>query len=75
MLFDLTSLQRTANRRFGFSAQRTLDLAQALYERHKLLTYPRTDSRHLTSDVAKELPALFASARPRARRTRRSWRT
>ncbi|HEX4459314.1 MAG TPA: DNA topoisomerase, partial [Polyangia bacterium] len=59
-LFDLTSLQRTANRRFGFSAQRTLDLAQALYERHKLLTYPRTDSRHLTSDVARELPSHFA---------------
>ena len=61
MLFDLTSLQRTANRRFGLSAQRTLDLAQALYERHKLLTYPRTDSRHLTTDVAKELPKLFAA--------------
>jgi DNA topoisomerase-3 len=61
MLFDLTSLQRTANRRFGFSAQRTLDLAQALYERHKVLTYPRTDSRHLTSDLAGELPKLFAA--------------
>jgi len=60
-LFDLTSLQRTANRRFGFSAQRTLDLAQALYEKHKLLTYPRTDSRHLTTDVAKDLPQLFTS--------------
>jgi DNA topoisomerase IA len=61
LLFDLTSLQRTANRRFGFSAARTLDLAQALYERHKVLTYPRTDARHLTSDVARELPALFAT--------------
>jgi DNA topoisomerase-3 len=61
MLFDLTSLQRTANRRFGFSAQRTLDLAQALYERRKVLTYPRTDSRHLPSDMAKELPKLFAA--------------
>ncbi len=61
LLFDLTSLQRTANRRFGFSAQRTLELAQALYERHKLLTYPRTDSRHLTTDVVPELPALFAA--------------
>ena len=59
LLFDLTSLQRTANRRFGFSAARTLELAQALYERHKLLTYPRTDSRHLSSDVVPELPALF----------------
>ncbi len=61
MLFDLTSLQRTANRRFGWSAQHTLDVAQTLYERRKILTYPRTDSRHLTSDVAKELPALFAA--------------
>ncbi|MCX5745789.1 MAG: DNA topoisomerase [Proteobacteria bacterium] len=59
MLFDLTSLQRTANRRFGWSAARTLELAQQLYERHKVLTYPRTDSRHLTTDVARELPALF----------------
>ena len=61
LLFDLTSLQRTGNRRFGWSAQHTLDLAQSLYERHKLLTYPRTDSRHLTTDVARELPKLFAS--------------
>jgi DNA topoisomerase-3 len=60
-LFDLTSLQRTANRRFGFSAQRTLELAQALYERHKVVTYPRTDSRYLSTDVAKELPSLFAA--------------
>jgi len=59
LLFDLTSLQRTANRRFGWSAARTLELAQALYEQHKILTYPRTDSRHLSSDVAHELPALF----------------
>ncbi len=61
LLFDLTSLQRTANRRFGFSAARTLELAQALYERHKVLTYPRTDSRHLSSDVVPELPALFTA--------------
>ncbi len=61
LLFDLTSLQRTANRRFGFSAARTLELAQALYERHKILTYPRTDARHLSSDVARELPALFSA--------------
>ncbi len=60
-LFDLTSLQRTANRRFGFSAARTLELAQALYERHKVVTYPRTDSRHLSADVAKGLPALFGA--------------
>ena len=60
LLFDLTSLQRTANRRFGLSAQATLDAAQALYERHKILTYPRTDSRHLSSDMAGTLPRIFA---------------
>ncbi len=49
-LYDLTSLQREANGRFGFSARRTLQLAQALYERHKALTYPRTDSRYLPDD-------------------------
>ena len=49
-LFDLTSLQREANARFGFSAKNTLGLAQALYERHKVLTYPRTDSRALPED-------------------------
>ncbi|VVM04996.1 DNA topoisomerase 3 [Methylacidimicrobium cyclopophantes] len=49
-LFDLTSLQREANGRFGFSAKRTLQVAQALYETHKALTYPRTDSRHLPED-------------------------
>src|ERR1022692_2203471 len=51
-LYDLTELQRHANRLFGFSAQKTLDTAQALYERHKLISYPRTDSRHLSHDVA-----------------------
>ena len=50
MLFDLTSLQREGNARFGFSAKGTLSLAQALYERHKVLTYPRTDSRALPED-------------------------
>ena len=50
MLYDLTSLQREANGRFGFSAKNTLGLAQALYERHKALTYPRTDARHLPED-------------------------
>jgi DNA topoisomerase-3 len=57
-LYDLTELQRHANRLFGFSAQQTLDLAQALYERHKLLSYPRTDSRHLSRDVAATLPRI-----------------
>src|SRR5467141_3396429 len=50
LLFDLTSLQREANSRFGFSARNTLALAQALYERHKVLTYPRTDARALPED-------------------------
>ncbi len=50
LLFDLTSLQREANGRFGFSAKTTLSIAQSLYERHKALTYPRTDSRSLPED-------------------------
>ena len=50
LLFDLTSLQREANSRFGFSAKTTLSLAQALYEKHKVLTYPRTDARCLPED-------------------------
>jgi DNA topoisomerase-3 len=65
-LFDLTSLQREANGRFGFSARRTLQLAQALYERYKVLTYPRTDSRALPEDyiptVVKTLKALAAGS-------------
>ncbi len=61
LLFDLTSLQRTANGRYGFSAQRTLDLAQALYERHKLVTYPRTDSRHLSNDIFATLGNVFTA--------------
>src|SRR5688500_3816742 len=50
LLYDLTSLQREANGRFGFSAKNTLGIAQALYEKHKVLTYPRTDSRALPED-------------------------
>ena len=50
LLYDLTTLQREANSRFGFSAKTTLSLAQALYEKHKVLTYPRTDSRALPED-------------------------
>ncbi len=57
-LYDLTELQRHANRLFGFSAQRTLDTAQVLYERYKLISYPRTDSRHLSQDVAGTLPGI-----------------
>ncbi|HVW86181.1 MAG TPA: DNA topoisomerase 3, partial [Bryobacteraceae bacterium] len=58
LFYDLTELQRHANRLFGFSAQKTLDIAQALYERHKLISYPRTDSRHLSQDVAGMLPRI-----------------
>ena len=59
--YDLTELQRHANRLFSFSAQQTLDLAQALYERHKLISYPRTDSRHLSADVATTAPGIVAA--------------
>lgn len=51
LLYDLTELQRDANKRFNFSAKETLNLMQRLYETHKVLTYPRTDSRYLTSDI------------------------
>lgn len=50
-LYDLTALQREANQRFGFSAKETLNIMQRLYENHKVLTYPRTDSRYLTTDM------------------------
>src|SRR3954451_1984232 len=60
-LYDLTELQRHANRLYGFSAQNTLELAQALYERHKLISYPRTDSRHLSQDVATTLRAVVTA--------------
>jgi DNA topoisomerase-3 len=59
LLYDLTSLQRDANGRFGFSAKNTLGLAQALYERHKVLTYPRTDSRALPEDYAETVRATL----------------
>ncbi|HEY7960678.1 MAG TPA: DNA topoisomerase 3 [Solirubrobacteraceae bacterium] len=55
MLYDLTSLQRDANTRYGFSARRTLAAAQRLYEEHKALTYPRTNSRYLTGDMVAEI--------------------
>ena len=63
LLYDLTSLQREANSRFGFSAKTTLSLAQALYEKHKVLTYPRTDSRALPEDympVVKQTMEMLA---------------
>ncbi len=65
LLFDLTSLQREANGKFGFSAKTTLALAQSLYERHKALTYPRTDSRYLPEDyvsVAKQTFEMLAQS-------------
>ncbi|MDL2234672.1 DNA topoisomerase 3 [Christensenellaceae bacterium OttesenSCG-928-L17] len=59
MLYDLTTLQRDANRLLGYTAQQTLDYTQALYEK-KLATYPRTDSRYITGDMAAGLPALVS---------------
>jgi DNA topoisomerase III len=61
LLYDLTTLQREANGRFGLSARRTLQLAQALYEKHKVLTYPRTDSRYLPEDNLAQVRKVMAS--------------
>lgn len=61
LLFDLTSLQREANGRFGFSARTTLQLAQALYEKHKVLTYPRTDARCLPEDYVATVPGILGA--------------
>ncbi|WP_437311194.1 DNA topoisomerase 3 [Sorangium sp. So ce388] len=58
LLYDLTELQRHANRLYGFSAKKTLEVAQTLYERRKLISYPRTDSRHLSTEVAATLGAV-----------------
>jgi DNA topoisomerase-3 len=58
MLYDLTTLQREANNRYGFSAKRTLAAAQRLYEEHKALTYPRTNSRYLPTDVVEEIKPI-----------------
>jgi DNA topoisomerase III len=80
LLYDLTTLQREANSRFGFSAKTTLSLAQALYEKHKVLTYPRTDSRALPEDyvaevkktigmiAAEDLPGPLRALAPHARK-------
>ncbi|MBU9198825.1 topoisomerase DNA-binding C4 zinc finger domain-containing protein [Burkholderia gladioli] len=62
-LFDLTTLQREANRLFGFSAKKTLDLAQVLYERHKVLTYPRTDAKALPEDYVPTITRTIESLR------------
>lgn len=57
LAYDLTELQRDANKRYSWSAQKTLSVLQDLYERHKLVTYPRTDSRHITTDIVPTLTA------------------
>ena len=64
LLYDLTELQRHANRLYGLTAKATLEVAQALYEKHKLLSYPRTDSRHLTAAAAAELGPVVAAIAP-----------
>jgi DNA topoisomerase-3 len=70
MLYDLTTLQREANNRYGFSAKRTLGAAQRLYEEHKALTYPRTNSRYLPSDMVEEIKptAELVGAQPQYRK-------
>ena len=67
LLYDLTTLQREANSRFGFSASRTLGAAQALYDQHKLLTYPRTNSRYLSGDMAGQLKSVVSGVGAAAR--------
>jgi DNA topoisomerase-3 len=64
LLYDLTSLQRDANRRFGFSARRTLQAAQSLYEGKKAITYPRTSSRYLSGDMVAQLKPTAATLQP-----------
>jgi DNA topoisomerase-3 len=64
LLYDLTSLQRDANRRFSFSARRTLQAAQSLYEGKKAITYPRTSSRFLSGDMVPQLKTVASSLRP-----------
>lgn len=61
LAYDLTELQRDANRRYGYSAKQTLGIMQKLYETHKLVTYPRTDSRHITDDLVSTLPERLKS--------------
>jgi DNA topoisomerase-3 len=70
MLYDLTTLQREANNRYGFSAKRTLAAAQRCYEEHKALTYPRTNSRYLTSDMIAEIKPIaeLVGAQPEYRK-------
>src|SRR5207247_5348527 len=64
LLYDLTSLQRDANRRYGFSARRTLQAAQSLYESKKAITYPRTNSRWLSGDLVPQLKPTAGTLEP-----------
>src|SRR3712207_8154533 len=66
LLYDLTALQKEANRRHGFSADKTLSIAQSLYEK-KITTYPRTGSRYISVDVFEEVPALLRKDRKSTR--------
>ena len=59
--YDLNELQRDANKRFNFSAKKTLNVLQKLYEQHKLVTYPRTDSRYLTTDMVSTMKERLES--------------
>jgi DNA topoisomerase III len=61
LAYDLTELQRDANRKYNYSAKQTLGIMQALYETHKIVTYPRTDSRHITTDIVPTLPDRLKS--------------
>ena len=61
LAYDLTELQRDANRKYGYSAKQTLSIMQKLYETHKIVTYPRTDSRHITDDIVPTLPDRLKS--------------
>jgi len=70
LLYDLTTLQREANQRYGYSAKMTLSIAQSLYEHHKVLTYPRTDSRHISKDIVQTIrERLRALAGPKYHQT------
>ncbi len=60
-LYDLLTLQKEANKRFGYTAQETLNIAQSLYEEYKLISYPRTESRHISTDMVEELPRILSN--------------
>lgn len=60
-LYDLLTLQKDANKRFGYTAQKTLDIAQGLYEKLKIISYPRTESRYLSTDIVNELPGVISA--------------